>query len=302
MPEGAFLSQLCEEAGCRLLVDVTSLLIGSRNHGVDAHAWLRDLPGDQIAATRIGGSSRRRGFWRHDPAGAIDETAWDMLDLLLSRADPEVRLLNHRERPEGIDGLQRELERLRGNSAPRLPSRETAGRRETTTATRTAPASRRAPQALAGAVPAAESPESIGPADSQRPQIAPDVALFVLDCEGVFFSQVRHELTLFNTAATFVWCLLEAGSDPLRIAGAYAETFGVAPSEADRHGTVLRQWFGRGYLTHPEPLPAEPHDSSPPAWPLTNPDLRARYRIDPAALADHLGVAAEDRPLQRLNP
>ena len=299
MPEGAFLSQLCEEAGCRLLVDVTSLLIGSRNHGIDAHAWLRDLPGDQIAATRIGGSSLHRGFWQHDPAGAIDETAWALLDLLLSRADPEVRLLNHRERPEGIDGLQHELERLRCASASRLPSRETAGRRETTTATRTAPASRRAPQALAGSVPAAESPESIGPADSQRPQIAPDVALFVLDCEGVFFSQVRHELTLFNTAATFVWCLLEAGSDPPRIAGAYAETFGVAPSEADRHvGTVLRQWFGRGYLTHPGPLPAEPtRFITALAWLLTNPDLRARFGLDPAALADHLGVAGEDRDL-----
>jgi hypothetical protein len=300
MPEGAFLSHLCDEAGCRLLVDVTALLIASRNHGVDAHAWLRDLPGHQIAATRIGGSALYRGFWQHDPAGAIDEVAWDLLELLLSGAEPEVRLLNHRERPDGIDGLQHELERLRSVGARSVRSREAAGERQKTTPPRTT-ATSRAHQTLAGSVSTAEAPKSmgLGLVDSERPQIAPDVALFVLDREGVFFSQVRHELTLFNTAATFVWCLLEEGSDPPGIAGAYAETFGVERSEADRHvGTVLRQWFGLGYLTYIGPFQAEPiRFITALAWLLTNPDLRALFRLDPAALADYLGVAKEDRDL-----
>ena len=84
------------------------------------------------------------------------------------------------------------------------------------------------------------------------PRIAADVALFVLDDEGVFFSGQRNELTLFNTPATLVWCLLEQDLPVAEITDAYRTAFGLAEADAARHvGTILHQWFGLGYINRP---------------------------------------------------
>jgi uncharacterized protein (UPF0276 family) len=41
--ETEFLNELCERAGCGLLLDVTNLFINSRNHGFDPLAWLGEI-------------------------------------------------------------------------------------------------------------------------------------------------------------------------------------------------------------------------------------------------------------------
>ncbi len=296
----AFLCQLCETADCGLLVDVTSLLVASRNHVLDLHNWLRDIPRDRIAVARIGGSAISRGRWKQDPRGAIDEDAWNLLDLLLSRATPDLLILDHRDRPDGVEGVQREIERLRragagGVKTPVLTEHASneADNRSDHRSIHTSPRTQVPPHAGLASRPSG----GMAAADAQTPHIAPRVGLFVLDREGVFVSEARHELTLFNTAATFVWCLLEEGGHPHDIAIAYADTFGVAPDEAELHvGTVLRQWFGRGYVTHPGSLPAAPTPFvTALAWLLTNPPLRARFRQAPGETADLLGVDGEER-------
>jgi uncharacterized protein (UPF0276 family) len=298
--EPAFLGRLCETTDCGLLVDVTSLLVASRNHGLDTHAWLRDIPGHRVAVARIGGSAIHRGRCQQDPGGAIEEEAWDLLGLLLSRATPEILILDHRDRPDGVEGVQRELERLRRAGAAGPKTREVSSSAPNETGTRADHLSiRTSPGPRVSSDPAltARQPGVASAATSQTPQIAPGVGLFVLDREGVFVSEPRHELTLFNTAATFVWCLLEEGRRPQDIAIADADTFGAAPDEAERHvGNILRQWFGRGYLTHPGSLPAAPTPFvTALAWLLTNPPLRARFRLAPGETADLLGVDGEER-------
>jgi len=298
--EPAFLRGLCDTTGCGLLVDVTSLLVASRNHGLDTHEWLRDIPGHRVAVARIGGSAVHRGRWQQDSGGSIEEETWDLLELLLSRAKPEMLILDHRDRPDGVEGVQRELERLRRAGAAGPKTREVSSSAPNETGTRADHVSIRTspgPRVPSDPVLSARQPEVARAATSQTPQIAPGVGLFVLDREGVFVSEARHELTLFNTAATFVWCLLEERRHPRDIAIAYADTFGVAPGEAERHvGTILRQWFGRGYVTHPGSLPAAPTPFvAALAWLLTNPPLRTRFRLAPGETADLLGVDGEER-------
>ncbi|MCC7177582.1 MAG: DUF692 family protein [Acidobacteria bacterium] len=294
MAETEFLVALCRTAGCRLFIDVTTLLVSSRNHGIHTGEWLRALPGDLIAGARIGGVSLRDGRWHVDAHGAMDEAAWALMADLMSHARPEIMLLGAHRRSGDVEEPRRNLERLRHVGEGRQWPRDVT------------PASVQdatSPTATAGPTPAGVPPASQpGPTDggvparTDRPGIAGDVALFVLDDEGVFFSESRHELSLFNTAATLAWCLLEDGLSVPEMTKAYRDALGLEEAEAARHlGTILQHWFGLGHLTAPASLTGEEMPlTTALAMVLTNPRLRAQFRQSPAAVADVLHVAREE--------
>ena len=91
-----------------------------------------------------------------------------------------------------------------------------------------------------------------------------DVHLFILEDEGLLYADGAQEIYAFNTAATHVWCQLEAGASPAAIAAALAATFGFADGEAARHvRDILAQWRGLGLLQGSVVRASEP--SAPPA-------------------------------------
>lgn len=286
LDEPAFLSALCDETGCRLLVDLATLLVASRNHGFDPLQWLAAIPTSWIAAVRIGGISLSGRHWQPDASQDIDPATWNLLDRIVCDARPELLLLDHRETAQGLDGLERDLSRLRRSASPQYVAKQLED-----PPLRVVPD--RSPASLLS------RPSAKPSADPRDPRCAPGVALFVLDHEGVLVAEPRRELTQLNTAATFVWCLLEDGKAPFAIAREYTETFGVAAAEAERHvGTILRHWFGRGYITAPHEMPG---DETPLltalAWLITNEDLRAGFHRTPETIADVLAVHGEDREL-----
>ncbi len=100
-------------------------------------------------------------------------------------------------------------------------------------------------------------------------------------------------MTLFNTAATFVWCLIDEGRSVPELIEEYRQAFSLSEAEASRHvGTILRQWFARGYIDDPGPL--EGATSVPLttalAQLLTNPLLRDAFRGSAHEVARRLGV------------
>jgi len=127
-------------------------------------------------------------------------------------------------------------------------------------------------------------------------RIAPDVHLFLLDDEGVFFAEDRQELYVFNTPATFVWCCLEEGHGPDEIVPAYAEAFAVDAADANGHVlSALRRWEGLGYISgFAAPGGPETDLTMALGWLLTNAALRKEFARAPAVLARHLRVRAAD--------
>jgi uncharacterized protein (UPF0276 family) len=57
IPEPEFLTRLCEETGCALLVDVNNLHVNATNHGFDPRTWLAALPADRVAQIHLAGHS-----------------------------------------------------------------------------------------------------------------------------------------------------------------------------------------------------------------------------------------------------
>ena len=274
--EPLLLASLCDDVGCRLLIDVTAVWEESLRHGFDARRWLGALPVDVVAAARI----------RTAPGLGDSGTPWALLDTLCARTSPSVVLLDAGPSASSAR-LADELDRLRAMpEIPRpIPRRARASLLRVT------------PPRIESDVPMDEvTPEPVE-APSDPPRLAEHVSLHVLDTAGVCFDAVRHELSLLNTTATFVWCLLEDGDDVLTVAGKYAETFQIDKHVARRHvGTVLRDWFGRGFATAPGPLPATPLPLvTAVAMLVTNPSLRAAFRAAPSVVAERLRVEHGER-------
>jgi uncharacterized protein (UPF0276 family) len=283
--ETDFLNRVCRQAGCRLLIDVTTLLVSSRHRGFEPRAWLGDIDEDLIAAARIGGCSLRDARWHPDPEGDLDEDAWELMRDLVARARPDVLLLGPRRSPPAADARD-DLERLRevAGEARGIHHVDRTSRPEVTP---TGPVVASRPRVQTRRVPDDE-PRVVQPAS--------DGALFVLGREGVFVSEARRELSLFNTAATLVWCLVEQGLAVEAIIEAYRKASGLAAPEAARDvGTILQQWYGLGYLTGPVvwDAPDVPLTTAL-AQVLTNARLREEFRGSPDEVAHDLRVAADE--------
>jgi len=128
------------------------------------------------------------------------------------------------------------------------------------------------------------------------PVIAGDVSLHILDDEGILFAESRQELHSTNTAATFLWCLLENALPIDRLFAAYASTFALDEDEARRHvSPILRRWFGLGHISAPD----LPNESVTPlaaglAFLLTNDELRRSFRRSPSVVARALAIEPDD--------
>lgn len=76
--ETEFINRLCERSGAGLLLDVTNLLINSRNHEFDPIEWLHQISPEIIRQMHIVGYSYSNGTWHDRHCEPIQD---DLLEL-----------------------------------------------------------------------------------------------------------------------------------------------------------------------------------------------------------------------------
>ncbi len=75
------------------------------------------------------------------------------------------------------------------------------------------------------------------------------LSLFLLEDEGILFSEGQQELYALNTPAAYVWCCLEEGMTPHQISGAFSSSFDVPVEQAAQAtGDLLARWQASGYI------------------------------------------------------
>lgn len=80
MREIDFLKAVLAEADCGLLLDVNNIYVNSVNHGYDAEAFLRAIPGERIAYAHIAGHYREADDFLIDTHGAdVIDPVWKLL-------------------------------------------------------------------------------------------------------------------------------------------------------------------------------------------------------------------------------
>ena len=82
LSEIEFLNAVLEEADCLLHLDLNNIFVNSINHGYDATAYVRAVPGERIAYAHVAGHHYESEHLRIDTHGAdVIEPVWQLLDL-----------------------------------------------------------------------------------------------------------------------------------------------------------------------------------------------------------------------------
>jgi uncharacterized protein (UPF0276 family) len=86
LTEPEFLNTLAAATGCGLLLDLHNLYTNARNHGFDAHAYLRELELANVLEVHVAGGDEMMGFHTDSHVGAVIEPVWELLEDLASQA------------------------------------------------------------------------------------------------------------------------------------------------------------------------------------------------------------------------
>jgi len=123
------------------------------------------------------------------------------------------------------------------------------------------------------------------------------LSLFLLEDEGILFSESHLELYFLNTAATYLWCCLEEGMIPDQIGAAFSSSFDVPIDQAvQTTGDLLARWQAAGYIRGvPDTAYSEIDWTKALARLMASSALREDFANSPAALARQLRVTAADR-------
>lgn len=117
LAETDFFNKLCEQSGCKLLLDVTNLFINSRNHGFDALAWLHEIEPKNITQMHIVGYSQHGERYADSHAAPIQEELIELAREVVRHAPVQAVILERDEDFPDIAGLETEvskLQRIRG--------------------------------------------------------------------------------------------------------------------------------------------------------------------------------------------
>lgn len=110
MDEAGFVRAVAEEADCLLLLDVNNVYVSSRNHGVDAHAYLDRLPVDRVAQMHLAGHQDLGDIVVDTHDHPVRDEVWQLYDHALRRFGAVPTLL---ERDDDIPPLAQLLPEVR---------------------------------------------------------------------------------------------------------------------------------------------------------------------------------------------
>jgi len=111
--ETDFLNQVCHQAQCGLLLDVTALLVNAMNHRFDPVEWLHQVDSRLILQLDVSGYSRRDNRCFDEHLSAVQEDVWNLLEQVLGYCSPRAIVLEREGNYPPIFSIGRELARLK---------------------------------------------------------------------------------------------------------------------------------------------------------------------------------------------
>lgn len=113
LSETDFLNRICQQADCGLLVDVTNLLINSRNHDFDPLVWLDGIDAERIIQLHMVGYSRAGERYVDGHGEAIQQDVLDLAREVLARSPVRAVILERDAHFPGTEEMEAELAKLR---------------------------------------------------------------------------------------------------------------------------------------------------------------------------------------------
>jgi len=125
MAEIDFINAVITEADCKLLLDVNNIYVNSINHGYDAEAFLRALPGDRISYLHIAGHYNEAEDLIVDTHGAdVIDPVWTLLEKTYQHFGVIPTLLERDFNLPPVDELFAEVNKIAAIQAKWMPKDE----------------------------------------------------------------------------------------------------------------------------------------------------------------------------------
>ncbi|MFC4527812.1 DUF692 domain-containing protein [Dyella halodurans] len=109
MTEWEFLGEMSRRTGCGLLLDINNVYVSSRNHGLDAHAYLRGMPLERVRQIHLAGHTQGAGLLIDTHDQAVCDDVWSLYAEATTMLGPVATMI---ERDDAIPPLAELLDEL----------------------------------------------------------------------------------------------------------------------------------------------------------------------------------------------
>ena len=114
MDEGNFITQIANEADCKLLLDVNNVYVNAFNHNYDAKHFIQNLPLERVAYIHMAGHTKVAPDLIIDTHGeAIIDPVYELFEWTLDKIKPVPVLLERDFNIPELEDLQGELNSLK---------------------------------------------------------------------------------------------------------------------------------------------------------------------------------------------
>ncbi|MFO7563701.1 MAG: DUF692 domain-containing protein [Enhygromyxa sp.] len=126
MSEAEFVSLVCAEADCGLLLDVNNIYVNSKNFGFDVREMLAAYPLDRVVQLHVAGHTRwdRFEFYLDDHGSTAEPTVHELMQWVVERTGPVPVLLERDKKIPPLSELLDEVAALQASYDEALARRE----------------------------------------------------------------------------------------------------------------------------------------------------------------------------------
>ncbi len=113
MSEWEFVSQVSEQSGCRLLLDVNNVYVSARNHGFEPMDYIRGLPSEKIWQIHLAGHSDHGEIVIDTHDHDVPNTVWDLYENTISLHGAISTMIERDDHIPPLPELLKELDQAR---------------------------------------------------------------------------------------------------------------------------------------------------------------------------------------------
>jgi hypothetical protein len=123
LSDAQFLRLICSETGAGLLLDIENVHLNASNHGFDPRRFLDELPAGLVHEVHMAGGvalprdAAGRRLLADSHSHPVPDAAYDLLDHMLLRQNPQFIVLERDDRLDAVDEIMHDVDRIRAHVA-----------------------------------------------------------------------------------------------------------------------------------------------------------------------------------------
>ncbi len=117
MTEWEFISLICEQADCLLLLDVNNIYVSSYNHDYDAKAFINGVPQHRVQQIHLAGHQNNGDYIIDTHDAPVIDPVWDLYSYAISKLGNVSTMIERDDKMPELDVLVQELQIARNLSA-----------------------------------------------------------------------------------------------------------------------------------------------------------------------------------------